>query len=71
MRKLILVLVLGLEGCGEVIDDIGMRAAEQVCTSNGGLKAMYNPLFDYFTVTCKNGAKFAVSYSQIHSETKG
>lgn len=72
MKKIILVIVLLLSGCGATITQQEWVWAEKVCEKNGGLIQLlssqsfpYNKLF----ARCKNGAKFTELIQYVRDGT--
>ena len=69
-KILILGLILYLSGCVSVIDQKGLKLAQDYCKDKGGLFSVEagSELFIRY-VTCKNGGKIMVSQLEKQGST--
>ena len=59
MKKVLILAVLLLSGCGELVYDTEIKKAIELCSKNGGLDYIYN-FRKTTTATCNNGAYFVL-----------
>ena len=59
MKKVLILAVLLLSGCGEWVYDVEIKKAIELCSKNDGIDYIHE-FMNSTTVICNNGARFAL-----------